>query len=125
MRREGNGIRRYVHLGTGNDNPHTARLYTDLSLFTWRGEMADDVSALFNMLTGYAVAPRWKRLAVAPMGLPEEVLSLIHREVEKARRGEPARIVARRGWKSSCWCAACAASRPCSPWRTRPSASGC
>ncbi|WP_257448172.1 polyphosphate kinase 1 [Archangium lipolyticum] len=95
VRREGNGIRRYVHLGTGNYNPHTARLYTDLSLFTSREEIADDVSALFNMLTGYAVAPQWKRLAVAPMGLQERVLSLIQREAEKARRGEPARIVAK------------------------------
>ncbi|MFL5357879.1 polyphosphate kinase 1 [Archangium sp.] len=95
VRREGNGIRRYVHLGTGNYNPHTARLYTDLSLFTSRAEIADDVSALFNMLTGYAVAPQWKRLAVAPMGLHEKVLALIQREADKARRGEPARIVAK------------------------------
>ncbi|MFY0571197.1 polyphosphate kinase 1 [Archangium lansingense] len=95
VRREGQGIRRYVHLGTGNYNPHTARLYTDLSLFTSRAEMADDVSALFNMLTGYAVAPQWKRLAVAPMGLQEKVLALIQREADKARRGEPARIVAK------------------------------
>jgi polyphosphate kinase len=95
VRREGNGIRRYVHLGTGNYNPQTARHYTDLSLFTSREEIADDVSALFNLLTGYAVAPRWKRLSVAPMGLQEKVLSLIHREADKARRGEPARILAK------------------------------
>ena len=95
VRREGNGIRRYVHLGTGNYNPHTARLYTDLSLFTSREEIADDVSALFNMLTGFAVAPQWKRLVVAPMGLQEKVLALIQREADKARRGEPARILAK------------------------------
>lgn len=95
VRREGNGIRRYVHLGTGNYNPHTARLYTDLSLFTSRAEIADDVSALFNMLTGFAVAPAWKRLVVAPMGLQEKVLALIQREADKARRGEPARILAK------------------------------
>ncbi|WP_239014533.1 polyphosphate kinase 1 [Archangium violaceum] len=95
VRRQGNGIRRFVHLGTGNYNPNTARHYTDLSLFTSRTEIADDVSALFNMLTGYAVAPPWKRLAVAPMGLQEKVLSLIQREAEKARRGEPSRIVAK------------------------------
>jgi polyphosphate kinase len=95
VRREGHGIRRYVHLGTGNYNPHTARLYTDLSLFTSREEIADDVSALFNMLTGYAVAPQWKRLVVAPMGLQEKVLALIQREADKARKGEPARIVAK------------------------------
>jgi polyphosphate kinase len=95
VRREGNGIRRYVHLGTGNYNPTTARQYTDLSLFTARQEIADDVTALFNMLTGYSTAPQWKRLAVAPMGLQEKVLALIQREAEKARRGEPARITAK------------------------------
>jgi polyphosphate kinase len=95
VRREGGGIRRYVHLGTGNYNPQTARQYTDLSLFTARQEIAEDVSALFNMLTGYSVAPQWRRLAVAPMNLQERVLALIGREAEKARRGEPARIVAK------------------------------
>ncbi|ADO74666.1 polyphosphate kinase 1 [Stigmatella aurantiaca] len=95
VRREGNGIRRYVHLGTGNYNPTTARLYTDLSLFTARQEIAEDVTALFNMLTGYSTAPQWKRLAVAPMGLHEKVLGLIQREADKARKGEPARIVAK------------------------------
>ncbi|MDY7232658.1 polyphosphate kinase 1 [Hyalangium rubrum] len=95
VRREGNGIRRYVHLGTGNYNPTTARQYTDLSLFTTRQEIAEDVTALFNMLTGYSTAPQWKRLAVAPMGLQEKVLSLIQREVDKAKKGEPARIVAK------------------------------
>jgi polyphosphate kinase len=95
VRREGNGIRRYVHLGTGNYNPTTARQYTDLSLFTARQEIAEDVTALFNMLTGYSTAPQWKRLAVAPMGLQEKVLGLINREAEKAKKGEPARIVAK------------------------------
>jgi polyphosphate kinase len=95
VRREGNGIRRYVHLGTGNYNPTTARQYTDLSLFTARQELADDVTALFNMLTGYSTAPQWKRLAVAPMGLQQKVLGLIHRETEKARKGDAARIVAK------------------------------
>lgn len=95
VRREGNGIRRYVHLGTGNYNPTTARQYTDMSLFTARQEIAEDVTALFNMLTGYSTAPQWKRLAVAPVGLQEKVLGLIQRETEKARKGEPARIVAK------------------------------
>jgi polyphosphate kinase len=95
VRRERNGIRRYVHLGTGNYNPTTARQYTDLSLFTARQEIAEDVTALFNMLTGYSTAPQWKRLSVAPMGLQEKVLGLIHRETEKAKKGEPARIVAK------------------------------
>jgi polyphosphate kinase len=95
VRREGNAIRRYIHLGTGNYNPQTARSYTDLSLFTARPEIADDVSALFNMLTGLSDAPKWKRLAVAPMTLQDRVLFLINREAERAKKGEPARIVAK------------------------------
>jgi polyphosphate kinase len=95
VRREGDGIRRYVHLGTGNYNPHTARHYTDLSLFTARSEVAADVAALFNVLTGYSDPPSWKRLAVAPFDLQAKVISLIDREAERARRGEPARIVAK------------------------------
>jgi polyphosphate kinase len=92
VRREGQGIRRYVHLGTGNYNPQTARSYTDLSLFTARQEIADDVTALFNLLTGYSSAPAWKRLAVAPMNLQAKVLELIERETARAKKGEPARI---------------------------------
>jgi polyphosphate kinase len=95
VRREGSGIRRYVHLGTGNYNSVTARQYTDLSLFTSREEFADDASALFNMLTGYSVPPNWKRLAVAPFTLQQRVLDLIGREAERARKGEPCRIVAK------------------------------
>jgi polyphosphate kinase len=95
VRREGNAIRRYIHLGTGNYNPQTARTYTDLSLFTARSEIADDVSALFNMLTGLSDAPKWKRIAVAPMTLQERVVFLINREAERARKGEPARIIAK------------------------------
>ncbi|MBE2254367.1 MAG: polyphosphate kinase 1 [Myxococcus sp.] len=93
VRREGNGIRRYVHLGTGNYNSATARLYTDVSLFTVRPEIADDVTALFNLLTGYSTQPNWKRLAVAPNTLQTKVLELIEREAAKARKGEPARIL--------------------------------
>jgi polyphosphate kinase len=95
VRREPGGIRRYVHLGTGNYNSTTARLYTDLSLMTARTELADDVTALFNMLTGYADPPQWKRLAVAPLDLQERVIGLIDRETERARQGEPARIIAK------------------------------
>ena len=95
VRRVGNEIRRYVHLGTGNYNPRTARGYTDLSFFTARVQFADDVSALFNMLTGYSEAPRWARLSAAPIDLQEKVIALINREAEKARRGEPARIAAK------------------------------
>jgi polyphosphate kinase len=95
VRREGQGIRRYVHLGTGNYNALTARQYTDLSLFTARAAVADDVSALFNMLTGYAVPPTFKRLVVAPFGLQEKLTELIRREADRARRGEGARILAK------------------------------
>ncbi|HZA14468.1 MAG TPA: polyphosphate kinase 1 [Myxococcaceae bacterium] len=95
VRREAIGLRRYVHLGTGNYNPQTAELYTDVSLLTARAEIADDVSALFNMLTGYAEAPQWKRLSVAPLGLLERILELIHRETQRALQGEPARIIAK------------------------------
>ena len=93
VRREAQGIRRYVHLGTGNYNALTARQYTDLSLFTARTAVADDVSALFNMLTGYAVPPTFKRLVVAPFGLKEKLTELVRREAERARRGEGARIL--------------------------------
>ena len=95
VRRERAGIRRYVHLGTGNYNSVTARQYTDLSLFTAREEIADDASALFNLLTGYSVPPAWKRLAVAPFTLQQRVLDLIGRETERAKKGEPARILAK------------------------------
>ncbi len=95
VRREGNGIRRYVHLGTGNYNSATARAYTDLSLFTARTEIADDVTALFNLLTGYSTQPNWKRLAVAPTTLQSRILELIEREAQRARKGEPSKITAK------------------------------
>jgi polyphosphate kinase len=95
VRREGDRIRRYVHLGTGNYNPQTARLYTDLSFFTAREAFADDVSALFNMLTGFSEPPKWRKLAVAPLDLQTRILALINGEAEAARRGEPARIIAK------------------------------
>ncbi|MBM4363110.1 MAG: polyphosphate kinase 1 [Deltaproteobacteria bacterium] len=94
VRREGGRLRRYVHLGTGNYNPLTARQYTDVSLFTAREELADDATSLFNMLTGYSEVRQWKRFAVAPFHLAERVIGLIRDEAERARRGEPARIVA-------------------------------
>jgi polyphosphate kinase len=95
VRREGDRIRRYVHVGTGNYNPQTARQYTDVSLFTAREEITEDASALFNMLTGFADPPPWKRMAVAPLGLRERIIQLIEREAARARRGEPARIAAK------------------------------
>lgn len=93
VRREGKGIRRYIHLGTGNYNPDTAKLYTDVSFFTCRQEIAEDVSALFNLLTGYSNAPNWKRLAVAPIDLHNKVLRRIKEQEELAHEGKPARII--------------------------------
>jgi polyphosphate kinase len=95
VRRERGRLRRYAHLSTGNYNPTTARLYTDLTLFTARPEVCEDVSSLFNLLTGYSAPPRWNKLLVAPLGLHEAVLGLIAREAEHARAGRPARIVAK------------------------------
>ena len=95
VRREGDVIRRYVHLGTGNYNSQTARLYTDLSLFTAREEIAEDASALFNMLTGFADPPPWRRLVVAPFSLQEGILERIEKQATAARQGQPARIIAK------------------------------
>ncbi len=91
----GDRLRRYVHLGTGNYNPHTAGIYTDLSFFTARSEFGDDATALFNLLTSCTAPPGWKRLVVAPLGLHERVLGLIERECAFARAGRRARIVAK------------------------------
>jgi polyphosphate kinase len=95
VRREHGGLRRYVHLATGNYNQQTARLYEDISMFTAREDIAEDATAFFNMLTGYSAPARWNRLIVSPLGLHEAVLGLIAREAEHARAGRPAGIVAK------------------------------
>ncbi|MEZ4220891.1 MAG: polyphosphate kinase 1 [Polyangiaceae bacterium] len=95
VRKEKTGLRRYVHLATGNYNQQTARLYTDVSLFTAREEIGEDATALFNLLTGYSAPARWNRLIVAPLGLHEAILGLIRREAAHAQAGRPARIVAK------------------------------
>jgi polyphosphate kinase len=95
VRREKGKLRRYAHLATGNYNPTTARTYTDYALMTSRPEMCEDVSSLFNLLTGYSAPPKWNKLIVAPLGLHEAVLGLIAREAEHARAGRPARIFAK------------------------------
>jgi polyphosphate kinase len=87
VRREGGEIARYAHLSTGNYNPSTARLYSDLSYFTARGPIADDVGALFNLLTGYSSPPSWQRFAVAPVGLHGRILKLIAHEASLGARG--------------------------------------
>jgi polyphosphate kinase len=93
VRREPDGIRRYVHLSTGNYNPTTARIYTDLGLFTARPEFGEDASELFNLLTGYSQGRRWRKFVVAPLGLREQVVELIGREGRNAQLGRPARII--------------------------------
>jgi polyphosphate kinase len=95
VRREKTGLRRYVHLSTGNYNTTTSRYYTDVALLTCRPGICEDASSLFNLLTGYSAPPRWNSLIVAPLGLHEAVLGLIARETEHARHGRPARIVAK------------------------------
>lgn len=95
VRRDHDGIRRYVHLGTGNYNPTTARLYTDLSFFTCRPQFGEDASALFNLLTGYSQGHTWHKLIVAPMHLADRLIALIDREREHAEAGLPARIIAK------------------------------
>jgi polyphosphate kinase len=95
VRREHDGIRRYVHLATGNYNPVTARIYTDLGFFTCRPDFGEDASALFNMLTGYAHAHDWKKLILAPYHLVDRVVDLIDRERAHAEAGRPARIIAK------------------------------
>ena len=95
VRREGGQLRRYVHLGTGNYNPKTAKLYTDLSLFTSRADFGHDATALFNLLTSCTPPREWRRFIVAPLGLHESVLGMIEREAAYARAGKPARIIAK------------------------------
>jgi polyphosphate kinase len=95
VRREASGLRRYVHLATGNYNQQTARVYEDLSLLTAREDIAEDATALFNLLTGYSAPSHWNRFLVAPLGLHEAVLGLIEREIEHARQGRPAGISAK------------------------------
>jgi polyphosphate kinase len=95
VRREHDGIRRYVHLATGNYNPTTARLYTDLSFFTCRREFGEDASALFNLLTGYSETTHWNKLIVAPAHMASRLAALIERERAHAEAGKPARIIAK------------------------------
>ncbi len=95
VRREADGIRRYVHQSTGNYNPTTARIYTDIGLFTADPDFGDDASELFNLLTGYSQGHRWRKMVVAPRELRERTEELIERERENAETGRPARIIAK------------------------------
>jgi polyphosphate kinase len=95
VRREDDGIRRYCHLATGNYNPQTARLYTDLGIFTCNPDFCDDVSALFNYLTGYSELPQWRKLIVAPSRMQAFFLERIQQETEVQKRGGSGRIIAK------------------------------
>lgn len=94
-RQEDDNVRRYVHLATGNYNPTTAKSYTDMGLFTVDNEIADDVSALFNFLTGYSQGHKWNKLAVAPNHLQNRTIELIESQTKRARKGKSARIFAK------------------------------
>ncbi|HEU4327434.1 MAG TPA: polyphosphate kinase 1 [Roseiflexaceae bacterium] len=93
VRREQDGLRRYVHLGTGNYNATTARIYTDLGLLTCQPDIGADVSDLFNFLTGYSRQRRFRKLLVAPIALRDRLSALIEREIEHAQAGRPARLI--------------------------------
>lgn len=95
VRKEEDGIRRYVHLGTGNYNDVTAKLYTDMGLLTCNDAIGEDATAVFNMLSGYSEPPAWNKLMVAPIWLKNQFLMLINREAENAKKGKKARIVAK------------------------------
>lgn len=95
VRREGDALRRYVHLSTGNYNQQTARLYADMSLFTARDDIGEDVTSLFNLLTGYSAPAKWRQLLLAPLGLHEAMLGFLHRERVHAENGRPAHIIAK------------------------------
>lgn len=95
VRREHDRIMRYVHIGTGNYNPKTARLYTDFGLFSCREELGADVTDVFNFLTGYSRQKSYRQLLVAPVNMRDRFLELIHREIENAQNGLSGRIVAK------------------------------
>ncbi len=95
VRREEDGIRRYVHLGTGNYNDSTAKLYTDCGIMTCNPFIGEDATAVFNMLSGYSEPLNWHMLAVAPLWLRNKFLKLINREIRYAGEGKPASIIAK------------------------------
>lgn len=95
VRREEDGIRRYVHLGTGNYNDSTAKQYTDCGIMTCNPLIGEDATAVFNMLSGYSEPLGWNKLVLAPLWLRGRLLKLIRRETENAKKGEPAHIMAK------------------------------
>jgi polyphosphate kinase len=95
VRREGEGLKRYIHLATGNYNPTTSRIYTDIGLLTADEEIGADATDLFNFLTGYSQQMDYRQLLVAPVNLREKIIELIRREAEHARQGKFAQIMAK------------------------------
>lgn len=95
VRKEDNGIRRYLHLGTGNYNDSTAKLYTDLGLMTANDEFGSDASAFFNLLSGYSEPPVWNKLVMAPLGLREKIYALIDNEIAMVCAGREGHIIAK------------------------------
>lgn len=95
VRRESDRIRRYCHIGTGNYNPKTARLYTDVGLFSCREDLGADLTDLFNYLTGYSRQRSYRQLLVAPVNMRDRIVALINREIEHSQNGFPGRIVAK------------------------------
>lgn len=95
VRRDADGLRRYVHIGTGNYNPKTAKLYTDLGLLTCRQDLGADLTDLFNYLTGYSRQKSFRKLLIAPVNLRSRMIELIDREIDHVRNGRPGRLVAK------------------------------
>jgi polyphosphate kinase len=95
VRQEGDRIRRYVHVGTGNYNPKTSKLYTDLGILSCRDSLGADLTDLFNFLTGYSRQTAYRKLLVAPLTLRKGMVTLVQREIDHARAGNPARIIAK------------------------------
>ncbi|MFN8652693.1 MAG: polyphosphate kinase 1 [Gemmatimonadales bacterium] len=95
VRREGETMRRYMHIGTGNYHPRTSRLYTDFGLFTANPDLGADLTDLFNVLTGFAAPPDYRKLIVAPKHMRDRFVAMIRREADHARAGKPARILAK------------------------------
>ena len=95
VRQEDDGIRRYVHLGTGNYNDSTAKLYTDCGIFTCKESIGEDATAVFNMLSGYSEPMSWNQLILAPYWLRDKFIKLIKRETKNAQKGYEARIIAK------------------------------
>ncbi|MEP6591256.1 MAG: RNA degradosome polyphosphate kinase, partial [Gemmatimonadota bacterium] len=95
VRREGDAIRRYLHIGTGNYNPRTAKYYTDFGLITADPDLGADLSDLFNVLTGFAAPTGYRKLLVAPRWMKPQLLKMIQREVEHARGGRQGKILAK------------------------------